>query len=167
MKTSSAVIPWDEPKFIARFFSHVDKSDSDGCWWWMGSKELCGYGVMGVGYRLRRAHRISFCIYHQRNIQPNMVIRHTCDHPACVNPLHLIEGTQAENVADMVERGRSRGKSDQYGEKNSYAKLTREKVRLIKNMLRDGFTQSSIGKLFGVCQGCIHKIANGETWVAV
>lgn len=34
------------------------------------------------------------------------VARHTCDVPACVNPDHLIEGTQADNVHDMVDRDR-------------------------------------------------------------
>ena len=34
------------------------------------------------------------------------VVRHTCDEPACVNPKHLIKGTQKENVRDAIERNR-------------------------------------------------------------
>lgn len=37
------------------------------------------------------------------------VTRHTCDNPPCVNPNHLVEGTQADNNADKVARGRQRG----------------------------------------------------------
>ena len=38
-----------------------------------------------------------------------MVVMHTCDNPACCNPLHLRLGTTADNVADKWAKGRGKG----------------------------------------------------------
>lgn len=42
-----------------------------------------------------------------RPLLPSEVVRHTCDNPPCFLLEHLRLGTQDDNVADMVERGRS------------------------------------------------------------
>jgi hypothetical protein len=57
------------------------------------------------------AHRVSYAL--ANNIDPHtmpadLVIRHTCDNPPCVNPAHLLAGTQADNNADKMQRGRHR-----------------------------------------------------------
>lgn len=33
---------------------------------------------------------------------------HTCDNPRCVSPAHLFPGTQKENFADMMAKGRGK-----------------------------------------------------------
>lgn len=35
------------------------------------------------------------------------VVRHSCDNPRCINPKHLLEGNQLQNVEDRISRGRS------------------------------------------------------------
>ena len=58
--------------------------------------------VDGVGMD---RHRAAFLLA-GNTLQPGNVIRHTCDVPHCLNPEHLIEGTQAENLQDAIDRGR-------------------------------------------------------------
>ena len=73
-----------------------------------GTRNRNGYGVLPKpvnGSRL--AARAILAEKLGRPVQG--VTRHTCDNPPCINPDHLIEGTQADNVADKVERGRQRG----------------------------------------------------------
>lgn len=42
-----------------------------------------------------------------RPLRSDEIVRHTCDNPPCFLFDHLVLGTQDDNVADMVERGRS------------------------------------------------------------
>lgn len=39
-------------------------------------------------------------------VPPGKQVRHVCDNPPCVNPLHLMIGTSADNTHDMLARGR-------------------------------------------------------------
>lgn len=52
----------------------------------------------------RPAHRVSYelltgkKLYHQGC--------HSCDIPACINPEHIFDGTQSQNMKDAVKKGR-------------------------------------------------------------
>lgn len=74
---------------------------SEPCMEWEGSRRPDGYGRVGN----KLAHRL---VYMELNgpIPPEVKVRHTCDNPPCYEPTHLIAGTQAENMADMLARGR-------------------------------------------------------------
>jgi hypothetical protein len=80
------------------------------CWPWLGARNADGYGVVrGDDRRLVLVHRVMLAIALGRDIPADMVARHRCDYRRCANPAHLLEGTQADNIADMVERGRLGG----------------------------------------------------------
>lgn len=83
-----------------------------GCLEWSGPfYATTGYGRLGLPGQNKRvqAHRHVWETLH-RPLLPGEVVRHTCDNPPCVAPEHLIVGSQRDNVADMIERGRHRAR---------------------------------------------------------
>ena len=50
------------------------------------------------------------------------------------------------------------------GESNRNAKLTEDKVRLIRLLLSDGLTQRQVGEMYGVSRHTIYCINIGRTW---
>lgn len=69
-----------------------------------------GYGKTSRGRNTNvLIHRAVYCDAHGLPLSAidGLVIRHTCDNPRCINPLHLVKGTHQDNVRDRVERGRT------------------------------------------------------------
>ena len=77
------------------------KRTEQGCLEWQGARTSLGYGTIKVGKKTYKAHRWFFEQAH--GYEPN-VVRHTCDNPSCCNLDHLIDGTQAENLADCIQK---------------------------------------------------------------
>ncbi|MGV0949378.1 MAG: HNH endonuclease signature motif containing protein [Azonexus sp.] len=63
-----------------------------------------GYGQRKIKGKHHLAHRLAYEEAHGP-IPTGMVVRHTCDVKACVNPEHLIIGSYSDNALDAVERG--------------------------------------------------------------
>lgn len=83
-----------------------DDDDLTACILWTLAVDADGYGTVRRNGRTYRAHRLAY----EQLVGPipaGLVLRHTCDTPACVNVAHLIPGTVAENNADARERGRA------------------------------------------------------------
>lgn len=96
---------------IERFFQKVDKSGSEehtDCWIWKGGKTSKGYGSFKY-YQDRPAigAHVSSYLFHIGEVPKGMLVRHRCDNPPCVNPEHLVAGSNSDNVKDMFERGRN------------------------------------------------------------
>lgn len=120
-----------------------------GCWIWPGPFDRNGYPKHGARY----AHRIV------AGAKKGDVVRHECDTPSCVNPAHLKVGTQAENIADAVAKGRIR-----HGERHYRAILSAADVASIRGRISMGHSATEIAREYGVCPSAISRLKTKRTW---
>jgi hypothetical protein len=142
-----------------RFLDFFDLGTEDGCWLWrkQGNRPYGNFTVGGANYL---AHRFSYYLYNGK-IDESLVVRHTCDNTRCVNPDHLVQGTQKDNKQDGVVRGRNAT-----GSRHGRSVLTEAQVVQIKFILETSdMSYAEIAKLFPCSAGCVGHIARGESWV--
>jgi hypothetical protein len=155
-----------------RFWSKVERAGDDDCWPWIagrsGGRDGSSYGIFRLGSlkdgsrRQEYAHRVAFCLDRGiaiGSLADGIVIRHRCDFKPCCNPHHLLDGCQADNVQDMIERGQIRR-----GEEIANAILTERDIPIIRDRLCRGERHHDIADDFGVCRATISQIACGKTW---
>ena len=81
------------------------------CWEWRGLHLRDGYGLLPpiaaalVGEK--RAHRAALMLHLKRPLRDDEQALHRCDNPPCIRPAHLFAGSNGDNVADRVRKGRS------------------------------------------------------------
>jgi hypothetical protein len=147
-----------QPITQERIEAKVLRIPEAGCWVWMGSTQVRGYGEIISNNRKHLAHRASYEAF-EGKIPKGMYVCHACDNVACVNPNHLFLGTQKQNLQDMASKGRST-----WGEKNPMAKLTEEQVKEIKQGFAVGKTDTELAKQFNMSRQGINNIRNNKLW---
>ena len=90
---------------------------------------------------------------------PGMEGCHNDGVPLNIHIDNLRWDTHRNNILDRQKHG-----TNINGERNGQAKLTEINVRYAKNLLEQGLSQGKIGKILGVSQTSIHKIATGKKW---
>lgn len=146
--------------WLKRFWARVQKSDD--CWLWTGYIERAdGYGRYYLEGSRRKvgAHRIAYELTYGP-VPANLYICHHCDNPPCVRPDHLFVGSQADNVADCIDKDRFVS-----GERNGMAKLTEADVRAIRERYQQGgVTHQQLANELGVTKTLVGLIVRGKVW---
>ena len=148
---------------VDSFWENAEVMEEDDCWLWIGTLSSNGYGRWRLNGREIGAHRFAFAISEDRNPFSLNLICHTCDNKACVNALHLFEGTPRDNVMDSVSKGR--WQPCRRGENSNFSKLTLDNVIQIRALARiPGKTHQQLAKQFGISRPGITRIINRDTW---
>lgn len=99
---------------LARDIATKRAPASNGCIVFTGCRDANGYGILGVGKKYFKAHRVAWQLTNGQ-IPEKLFVCHTCDNPPCINPEHLFVGTALDNNRDKSQKGRAI--SGNYGKK--------------------------------------------------
>lgn len=124
------------------------------CLEWTRCFNTDGYPRMGIkGNSNIKVHRLVFELTHGMDIS-GLVIRHRCDNPKCINPAHLVDGTNADNMRDRDER-----------ERHGKAKLSHQEVKEIRDLIKCGnFKMNKIASWYQIDPRTVSSIKYGHHW---
>lgn len=148
------------PKLNKPLIEYVNErliQGAGGCMEWTGHTCTSGYGIVGRRGKLCRVHRVVWEVL-RGPIPGGLCVCHACDNRRCANVEHLFLGTNADNVADKVRKGRQHRP---IGTRNPKARLTHDQVRTIR---ADSRVQQVIADEYGIQQTLVSKIKRGELW---
>jgi hypothetical protein len=155
MATHKRTIPEISDADKIRFWSNVNFQGSpDACWIWTKARSKTNpYGRFTINHEDFGPHCVAWTIVNGP-IPKGFLLRHICDNFACVNPGHLLIGTDADNKKDSIERGTAVFPKTTLGKQ-----MTREEWDEIRRRWPVE-TQSALAIEFGVTQGVISRIVN-------
>lgn len=116
-----------------------------------------GYGTKSVKvngvWRMGKLHRLAYCEAHGLSLDDiaGKVVMHTCDNPRCINPDHLVLGTQAQNNADRHAKGRD-------GNTRRVPDDVRARVRGLNQYAPAVFTANAMAPIFRMCVKNVRRI---------
>jgi hypothetical protein len=146
-----------------KFWQLVDKKEPELCWPWLGCTMKHNYGVFNYAGTRRLAHRVVYELTYGPIEPSNLTVCHHCDNPNCVNPYHLFLGTNVDNTADRVAKGRTRTNPAK-GEEHYKHKLIASDIAEIKQLSKDGVPQRKIADIYHVRQSSIWGIIHNKNW---
>lgn len=139
------------------------------CWVWTRSCRKKGYGQTSIdkGHRNVAVHRVAAWLWLGFDLASSLKVLHRCDNPPCFNPEHLFIGTNADNTADMVAKGRARNNPHR-GEAHASHVLTEDQVREIRARTDAvGHARgiySTLAREYGVSHVLVSRIARRLNW---
>lgn len=151
---------------LNKIFSHTVEN-AEGCWIWTKSCFPNGYGQQKLNKKNWKVHRLVYSLLN-KDFDPALIVRHRCGNRRCCNPLHLEEGTLADNSKDSIIHQTSYFHNiDQNGVNNHMAKLNEDDVYEMRRLYARGdksFTE--IAKLFDVNRKAVERAVRGSTYTS-
>ena len=139
-----------EGRSVAHIEARSVPEPNSGCWLWLLALDRRGYGKLSRNGLRGNAHRAAHFIA-TGELPP--LVRHRCDNRACVNPDHLVGGTQFDNMADALRRGRRVGRKPARD-------LTAEELAEARALFRKGcpkFGGRALARRYGVPASVMHR----------
>jgi hypothetical protein len=133
---------------IEERLAYYSRPGKNGCRVWVGYIDCVGYGRLQFEHYYQKAHRLAWR-FANGPIPGGMKVLHKCDNRRCINPDHLFIGTQKDNVADMILKGR-------HGTKTT--------VHKVRQIMKATGSYAEISRRFGLSAGTIRRIKIGEGW---
>jgi hypothetical protein len=110
-----------------------------------------GYGKVTLNGKQHNHSRVAYIEANGLTMDQieGKLVMHTCDNPACINPMHLELGTHKDNMQDKVAKGRWIGGQPR--------KLNAEQVAAIR---KSNETSTVLSKQYGVSRATIDNVIN-------
>ena len=150
---------------------HYQVNPETGCWEWLLSVDIGGYGQVNHRGLNRAAHRT---MWEETNgpVPDGLCVCHRCDVRRCINPSHLFLGTYRQNIHDAMQKGRHSAppRNDHLvGERCSWTKLTDEQIAEIRSVYRKArpfvasdCSSGALARKYGVHRNHILDIVRGK-----
>jgi len=160
-----------DQKTLNRFWSKVNKYGKTmnhmetPCWEWTASLRS-GYGQFTYPQKQMFAHRFSWLVHcgeiPEGDHYGTTCVLHKCDNRKCVNPEHLFLGSNVDNIADKMSKGRH---VVCVGEQCYNSKLSDSQVLEIREKyVPRKYTLLQIANDYDVDQSTIRAIIKRKAW---
>jgi hypothetical protein len=127
------------------------------CWIWFNVRKD-GYGYAWHDGKPVRAHCFVYALAHDGVfVVSPLQLNHQCHNKRCVNPSHLMPGTQSDN-------GKQNAGRMPKGEDCLIAKLTEVDVEEMRILAAEGVAFAKIGRRKGVKNNAVKQACLGITW---
>lgn len=138
------------------------------CAEWSGARNAGGYGRRTYQSNTELAHRVRWLM----DVGPIPLetphVLHHCDNPPCERLSHLWLGTDAENTADKMAKGRINNRPERARTvRLSWAAVQDIRARGVKGEGNKRYTPGNVRQLateYGVTESAILAVINHRTW---